>query len=54
VKLADVYDNFCESYSSKKPLKSIEKARRAIVCVGDDLRLQSAVQAVRELIGDSP
>jgi guanosine-3',5'-bis(diphosphate) 3'-pyrophosphohydrolase len=50
VKLADVYDNFCDSRSDAERAKAADKARRAIQCAGDDPHLAAAVQIVRKLI----
>lgn len=50
VKLADVYDNYCDSDSPEMRLKVVVKARRAIACAGDDQQLQSAIQIVESLI----
>ncbi|HWA97696.1 MAG TPA: HD domain-containing protein [Pirellulales bacterium] len=50
VKLADVYDNLNDAGTSKKPLKAIEKAKRAITCAGHDERLKKAIEAVQRLI----
>ena len=50
VKLADVYDNFCEARSDQERAKYAEKARRAIRCAGDACELEEAVRIVSELI----
>jgi guanosine-3',5'-bis(diphosphate) 3'-pyrophosphohydrolase len=50
VKLADVYDNFCDSRSEAERAKGADKARRAIACAGDDPQLASAIKLVRQLI----
>jgi len=50
VKLADVYDNFCDSRTDGERAKCAEKARRAIACAGDDPQLAAAVKLVRQLI----
>jgi guanosine-3',5'-bis(diphosphate) 3'-pyrophosphohydrolase len=50
VKLADVYDNFCDARHVKDRSKQIEKAERAIRCAGDAPQLKQAVKIVRELI----
>jgi guanosine-3',5'-bis(diphosphate) 3'-pyrophosphohydrolase len=50
VKLADVYDNFCDSVDDAKRAKAAAKAERAIACAGDDPRLRAAVSAVAEMI----
>lgn len=50
VKLADVYDNICDTQNTIKPEKALAKARRALVCAGDDPRLADAVQRVTELV----
>jgi Guanosine polyphosphate pyrophosphohydrolases/synthetases len=51
VKLADVYDNYCDSRSDGERQKFVEKAQRAIRCAGDSPELQNAVKIVRDLIG---
>ena len=54
VKLADVYDNFCDARDEKERAKFAEKAERAIHCAGDAAELQRAMEIVRRLIaGDS-
>jgi (p)ppGpp synthase/HD superfamily hydrolase len=50
VKLADVYDNFCDAPSQAGRDKVVEKIHRAIACAGDDERLRRAVEAVRGLL----
>ena len=50
VKLADVYDNFCDALDDQKRAKVAEKARRAIACAGDGPRLRVAVAAVSRLL----
>lgn len=50
VKLADVYDNFCDARDDKERAKFAEKARRAIKCAGDDPHLANAVKLVHQLI----
>jgi guanosine-3',5'-bis(diphosphate) 3'-pyrophosphohydrolase len=50
VKLADAYDNYCDQFDETKRAKTVDKIRRAIVCAGDDPRLQVAVAAVKKLI----
>jgi guanosine-3',5'-bis(diphosphate) 3'-pyrophosphohydrolase len=50
VKLADVYDNFCDTFEDQQRAKAAEKARRAIACAGNDPRLQIAVEAVQRLL----
>jgi (p)ppGpp synthase/HD superfamily hydrolase len=49
VKLADVYDNFCDSTAEKRSKVAV-KAQRAIQCAGNASELQRAVLIVRELI----
>jgi guanosine-3',5'-bis(diphosphate) 3'-pyrophosphohydrolase len=51
VKLADVYDNFCDSRNDEERSKFVEKAQRAIRCAGDAPELQNAVEVVRSLVG---
>jgi hypothetical protein len=50
VKLADVYDNFCDSRNEEECNKFVEKAQRAIRCAGDAPELQNAIGIVRSLI----
>jgi len=51
VKLADVYDNMCDTESAPHlAAKAIDKARRVIDLVADEPLLEEAVQAVRDLI----
>jgi guanosine-3',5'-bis(diphosphate) 3'-pyrophosphohydrolase len=54
VKLADVYDNFCDSANEAQRAKAAGKARRAIRCAGDAPELQLAVAIVMKLIADYP
>ena len=51
VKLADVYDNYCDSSSDGQRKNFVWKAERAIKCAGSDPKLQAAVKIVRELVG---
>lgn len=50
VKLADVYDNFCDAVDDAKRGKLREKAQRAIACAGDAPQLRAAIAIVRRLI----
>ena len=50
VKLADVYDNFCDSRSDAERKKCAEKASRAIRCAGESAELQKAVKIVQSLV----
>ena len=50
VKLADTYDNYCDSANKSERAKFADKIRRAIHCAGDAPELQTAVEIVRELI----
>jgi guanosine-3',5'-bis(diphosphate) 3'-pyrophosphohydrolase len=50
VKLADVYDNFCDSRNDTERAKCVEKAKRAIACAGHDERLVPAILVLRKLI----
>jgi (p)ppGpp synthase/HD superfamily hydrolase len=50
VKLADVYDNYCDSANDGQRAKVAGKARRAIQCAGDAPQLQHAVSIVRQLV----
>jgi guanosine-3',5'-bis(diphosphate) 3'-pyrophosphohydrolase len=52
VKLADVYDNYDDSYYGEQQAEAKKKAQRAILCAGfDDVRLATAIKAVQNLIG---
>lgn len=50
VKLADVYDNFCDARNEQERQKFAVKAERAIRCAGDAPELQPAIEVVRKLI----
>ena len=50
VKLADVYDNFCDARSAGERAKVAAKANRAMRCAGEVPELQHAVTVVRRLI----
>jgi guanosine-3',5'-bis(diphosphate) 3'-pyrophosphohydrolase len=50
IKLADVYDNYCDSRDEKERATASEKAKRAIQCAGDAQELARAVKLVRQLI----
>ncbi len=52
VKLADVYDNFCDTFEDQQRVKARKKAERAIACAGDDPRLKDAVAAVGKLLDE--
>ena len=49
VKLADVYDKFCDAGSDQDRSTCAAKAERTIRCAGDAPELQPAVGAVRKL-----
>jgi guanosine-3',5'-bis(diphosphate) 3'-pyrophosphohydrolase len=51
VKLADVYDNYCDARSDHERQKFREKAQRAIRCAGNTAELQNAVKIVHSLVG---
>lgn len=51
IKLADVYDNVCDSPTSLRATKARERARRVLRSLGSDARVSDAVAIVRELIG---
>ena len=51
VKLADVYDNYCDSSSDGQRKSFVWKAERAIKCAGAAPELSAAVQILRELVG---
>lgn len=50
VKLADVYDNICDSAPGASRRKTTSKAPRAIACAGNDPRLSTAIRIVQELV----
>jgi guanosine-3',5'-bis(diphosphate) 3'-pyrophosphohydrolase len=50
IKLADVYDNYCDSRDDKERARAAEKARRAIQCAGNASELTRAVKLVQTLI----
>jgi guanosine-3',5'-bis(diphosphate) 3'-pyrophosphohydrolase len=50
VKLADVYDNFCDARNDQERQKFAVKAERAIRCAGDAPELQSAITIVQQLV----
>jgi guanosine-3',5'-bis(diphosphate) 3'-pyrophosphohydrolase len=50
VKLADVYDNYCDCASEAQRKKFVSKAERAIKCAGDAPELKQAVKLVKELL----
>jgi len=52
VKLADVYDNFCDARDDKERAKFAERAKRAIACARNAVELKRAVGIVRDLIED--
>lgn len=51
VKLADVFDNVCDSLTSGTPVKVEEKARRILALVKDDPGLAAAAAKLRQLLG---
>jgi guanosine-3',5'-bis(diphosphate) 3'-pyrophosphohydrolase len=51
VKLADVYDNFCDARSDGERHKIVERAKRAIRCAGDVPELLKAASIVQSLVG---
>ena len=50
VKLAHVYDNYCDAKSEAERQRFAEKTKRAIRCAGDTAELQKAVSILRSLI----
>jgi (p)ppGpp synthase/HD superfamily hydrolase len=50
IKLADVYDNYCDSRDDKERTRSAQKAQRAIECAGNAPELSRAVKLVQKLI----
>ena len=52
IKLADVLDNYTDAQDDAMRTKMIVKSKRAIVCAGDDPKLERAVTEVRRLIGE--
>jgi guanosine-3',5'-bis(diphosphate) 3'-pyrophosphohydrolase len=49
IKLADVYDNYCDAAAETKKT-FVNKVRRAIAIAGDEARLEKAVAIVKDLI----
>lgn len=49
IKLADVYDNYCDSSGDRRKT-FVDKVRRAIAIAGDDAQLKKAVAIVKDLI----
>lgn len=50
IKLADVYDNYCDAETDKKRRKIAEKAERALTLAEGDERLARAAGLVRKLV----
>lgn len=50
VKLADVYDNFCDARSDAERAGAAQKVKRAIQCAGEAPELTRAVKLARQLI----
>lgn len=50
IKLADVYDNFCDSHDDRTREKMRSRMERALAIAGSDPRLAEAVAAVRALL----
>lgn len=50
VKLADVYDNYCDAQSPGMRKSAGKKAPRAIACAGDEARLADAVKKLKALV----
>jgi guanosine-3',5'-bis(diphosphate) 3'-pyrophosphohydrolase len=50
IKLADVYDNYCDSRDDKERGRAAEKVKRAIQCAGNAPQLAHAIELVRKLI----
>ena len=50
IKLADVYDNICDTFEDQQCAKAALKAQRAIACAGNDVRLQTAIGIVQNLL----
>jgi (p)ppGpp synthase/HD superfamily hydrolase len=53
VKLADVYDNYCDAANHEQRKKFAVKAERAIQCAGAAAELQGAVKLLKELVSGS-
>ena len=51
VKLADVYDNFCDSPNKSMRRSAEKKIPRAVACAGDAAELADAVKIVEKLLG---
>lgn len=54
VKLADVYDNFCDALDPAGRAKVVPKIHRALACAGGEERLSRAVAVVRGLVPEPP
>jgi guanosine-3',5'-bis(diphosphate) 3'-pyrophosphohydrolase len=54
VKIADVYDNLCDSRESLAKVNVWERAKLALELAGEDPRLARAAQALRELMASFP
>jgi len=50
IKLADVYDNLCDSRSTARPVKVRDKVERALKLVKDEPELQAAAGLLRVLL----
>ena len=50
VKLADSYDNICDSATATAAANALDKGRLAIKAAGDDPRLRRAINLVEKLI----
>ncbi len=49
IKLADVYDNLCDSLTTRVAVQIDDKVDRALCLAGDDPELQQACHALRQL-----
>lgn len=52
IKLADVYDNLCDSITSKAPVKVADKVQRALALAGTEAELEHAASCLRELAAE--
>lgn len=50
IKLADVFDNYCDAVDSDMRERAATHALRAIACAGDAPELQAAIEIVRDRI----
>jgi guanosine-3',5'-bis(diphosphate) 3'-pyrophosphohydrolase len=54
IKLADVYDNYCDSWEERLRARMATRARQAIEAAGDEPLLRTAIARLEELLRSSP